>query len=1117
MSSTLYDQAHALCMHIELVLGKIEAIRMLIYEDSVLGKALASKHGKKFIDYVTSWHKAKETSKPSMSKGVLKFVQENGERIVNIGKSVDYIKTWCSATRAILFMMTDQSVEYDIRWNNLFTTMLCNLFVTYSKAVIFIYMFPAIKIVTYAMNVIPKFDEKSLSNSSKDIRDFVAHCTDNPFQLLLSQKRSDERQALSRRLGQLISQIGPIMIQALGQWPLVDWENFNVFSTKKASETTYLDLDHVVLANITLLKETVFFFVLTFPEFGDKNKQFKAIMIAVCSESPNVFLTRQFSVPFKKLLTYYDKDFKIIQKVLRNLINNSLKIKLNLTHSKRMAILSRLIKDMTSIASYNPNYLATFIYDLISLSSFACYEVDCALTSNILHKETAELIGTLVTTARLFSKYSTLIKRTIMYNMAIVDVTYLNQLLKNFNVEGVEWQSHFMELCKTISNELSTIDLDEIDRGCKYDLNPLLLTIGRTCTYFNLLKTHNKASHLQTILEHLNTIILHISFASDPLSAFLHYCQIHTLWRHVGSLSSIVQEADIQPDYIAGSILLFPFFNIDSLAIFQSAGQVDFIKKQLETIRGSILQRLNAHLSWYIGKGSRMQLISKQNRFEHLFNPSQIISLEPSSAQFDYDKERVFKDQIWQMRTLMMNLPGTLVFAGTEFNLSNYISQYIINCLKSVLFNEPIPDPLLLDSSFAAASQFLWPLFTLIGAPFPRKLLECKYENAVSEPALTLLEQVSIIKTNYVHKSISDPSQGGTLKLINLFEETTMKFITKEYRKFKYYPHAKSFEIDKASYGPDESPFFSYNTLKCLIKNMGPHAGFSIDRILINYAAQVMNKIFKIHQKLFQELQQWYTDFMKGGSLWKKAITMPDIAEASELMINLGVVLKVRDILREAIRDVVDIYLTGLPDLIIAGNRRVTGELPEKEHLILEILTTLPHFHFIIGSLRRESILQSTDSRLIFFFFSLLLSIPKYNDITYDSESEYISYNLHLFPVGLDGFIQCISIFATNSDIREINGGMGLFFDIMSNVLQSMRQSNVPLNTQYAFTILVDLFPRSISCIEYGRIGKNFPPSVISEAYRSAASQNFHEQVQRMEKEGKKGKKSKSKSKKSKK
>ena len=290
------------------------------------------------------------------------------------------------------------------------------------------------------------------------------------------------------------------------------------------------------------------------------------------------------------------------------------------------------------------------------------------------------------------------------------------------------------------------------------------------------------------------------------------------------------------------------------------------------------------------------------------------------------------------------------------------------------------------------------------------------------------------------------------------------------------------------------SSFFSYNSLNYMIKNLGPQSGFAIDRIIVSHAGKVMKDIFDLQQKALPELQAWYPDFMKGGSLWKKAATDPNIIKASGLMINLGVTLKLREHLREAIRDCVDIYISGLPDLIVAGTKRISGQPSEKEHIIIELLTTLPHFHFIIGYLQRENILAATDTRMIFFFFALLLSIPKYNDIKYNSETEHFTYNLHLFPVGIDGFIQCLSVFTTASDIRDINGGMGLFVDVMASILQQMRQNpSVTNQTQCAFTILVDFFPRSISCIEYGRIGKNFPPSVISEAYRSSASQNYHE------------------------
>ena len=1104
MSTQLFDQANTLCQHIELVLGKLEAVRVLVFDESILSKALYSKDGKKLMDFLSSYH-SKEGSKPSMSKNNQNFMKEHGDKMLSVVRSIDYIRTWCHATRQILFKMTEESVEYDIRWNNLFTTILCKLFVAFSKAVIFIFMFPAIKISIYAMNFIPGFNPKTLSSSAASIRDFVRRCSEEPFLLLLHSKDNSTRLNLSKRIGQLISQVGPILIQALGQWPLLNWENFNVFSPRKAADTTYMDLDHVCLANLSLLKETVFFFVLTFPEFYEQNKQFKAIMIAVCSELPNVYLTRQYAVSFKKLLSIYDPDSKTIPKVVRNLIKSSMKVKTTLTHSKRMTMVGRLIKDMTAIASYNPNYLATFIFDIISLCAFASYEIDCALSADILHKETIELINTLVNTAKIFAKHSELVKRTFMYNMTVVDVSYLNQLLNNFSVEGIEWQYHFMNLCSAISQDLTGIDLEEIDRGCKYDFTPLLVTIGRTCTYFNQLKTQHSSSHLQTILEHMNTIVLHIAFATDPLQAFLSFCPIHTFWRHITRITEIAQEPTIPSDGIGAVIALFAFFNLDALAINQSLGELERMRKLLESTRASILKKMYSHLTQYIGKGSRIQTISQQNRFDHLFDECSVISLGSSASQFKYDEETKFKDQIWQMRQLMVNMPGEFEFAGKTFGFSKYIGESITNCLATVLFNEPVPDPLIVDSLFSAATQFLWPLFSLIGAAFPRKLLESKYTHSADDSTLTILQRVEIISTTYVEKSQSPQELAkmmGATKLISLFEKSTKEFLSKGYLSYKYYPHARSFEIGSRK-NADDSPFFSYVALKFLIKSLGPHAGFAIDRILINHAKDVMVKIFKIQQAMIQELQVWFKDFQKGGNQWKAGQQNPKIAEASNLMINLGVTLKIREILREATKDVIEIYLPGLPELIIAGQRRQPENTYEKKNaMVIETLTDYTQFYFLTESIKKEQLMKATDSACIFFFFALLLSIPKYNDMIYDSESEYVSYNLHLFPVGLDAFIQCLSTFSDVSSIGDINNCMGIFFNLLSSILQVMRQSNVQQMSQFAFTILVDMFPRSISSIEYGRIGKNFPPSVISEAYRSASSMNHHDKV--VEKAGKK-------------
>lgn len=1095
MSSKLFDQANILVQHIELVLAKLESVRMYVFGESTLSNALKSKDGQKIVQIATECLKTRNT-KPDLSKSNKKFMSDNADKILSVIQSVDYIMTWCHAARTILFKMTEESIEFDIRWNNLFTLLICKLFVAYSKTVVFIYMFPTIKLAVVSACLLPNFDSKTLSNPIEKIRDFVGRASKDPFSFLIRSKSVSEEYNLSRRLSQLISQIGPIIIQVFGQWPLLNWDKFNVFTPKKATDSSYPDLEHLCLWNLSLLKDTILFFVLTFQDFCQENKRFKSITIAVCSESQSIYLTRQYAISFKELITAYNSQ-NAFPNEMKNLIAQAMKVKISLTHNKRIIVLTRLIKDINSIAGYNPNYIPKFVPDLFSLASFAIYEIDCALSENILHDEVVNLISIVVNSARLFLKHKDLIKRTFMYNMTIVDTEYLNQMLNNYSVAGVEWQYHFINVCSDISNDLSSIDIEEYDRGCIYDFTALEVTIGRTIMYFNHLKTEHSAAHLQNVVEHLNTIRLHAKLAQNPIAAFIEYCPIHSLWRHINTIQEISSEQTVRADGVGSIITLFSLFNLDAIAISQSQGEIMRMKQVLESIRASILKRIYSQLNIYIGKGSRIQEISKQNRFNHIFDPNSIIA-QIAGKRIDYEKETQFKDPIWQLRSLMLNMPGSFEFAGKTIRCAGYIGEAITNCLATILFNEPIPDPLWVDSSFSAAAQFIWPLFTLIGAPFPLKLLQCKYQHSADESVQTFLQQVSVIKTTYVQKAMSPEDilkNKGVTQLIKIFQDFTVDFLNKEYTHYAYYPHSRSFEyIQVEKSAANISPFFSYTSLKSLIKNLGLYAGFAIDRILINHASSVMIKIFKIQKDLMSELNPMYTDFIKGGSMWKKAITNPKLEESADLMINLGITLKIRQILRDAIKDTVDVLIPGLTDIINAALKRVTGELPEKENIIIEIVSGAPQFHFLLGALQRENILAGTDSIIIYFFFALLLSIPKFQNIKYNSENEFISYNLHLFPVGVDGFLNCLSVFTTASDIRSINEGMNLFFNMMSSILQSMRNNQtVTLSSQYAFTIIVDLFPRSLRFLEYGRIGKNFPPSVISEAYRAAASQNFHE------------------------
>lgn len=1147
MTSQLFDAAHVLVQHIDLMLAKAESIRMFVFPTSTLSKEFLSRDGKSAYEAAENLIKNKDLSSKKMSKSNIKFLQENQDKILQIAHSMDYIKTWCVSARTVMFKMAESSVDFNLKWNNTFTTIFLKLFVAFSKASLFIYMLPTIKIAVYCAPYCPAFNRGEFSSDILDVKTFINRASGNPFDMLIpksekaskddkgkSEKGSKDDNAKSEKateddiaksgkttkydfalaLGQLLSQAGPYVIQALGQWPLINWDRFNPFTKSRTqSHSTYLDLEHLCLAHLPLIREATVFFCLTFPKFVEDIRHFKAIMIAVCSETTGIFLTRQFQVQFKDLFNTYDPKCEKINIQTRNIIARYATLKQSITHAKRISSIDRLINDMTNIASYNPNYISQFLYDYIALTSFGAYELDCILTAQIAPKAALRLLSTLVNSCKVFSKYQAIISRTFAYNIATLDSSFLNALISNAGQANADWQKYFIDQAKELCNILTVVDLEEIDNGACYDATSFLVTHGRLCTYFNNLKTKEKASHLQTIMEHLEAVRMHMNFMMEPVETFVTYCPIHQIWRHITYLGELASDLDTEADAVGCIMMLFPYFNLDQIALYQSQGELQRIQQQLQNIRANILKRVYSQLNEYISKTSKYQSITKQNQFEHIFDPTEFII----NQKCDYEKEEKYKNPIWQLRTMMLNMPGAFTFGNTEVACAKYIGEAITHCIASILFSEPILDPQWVDSSFSAATQFMWPLFALIGAPFTQKILQCKYEHSCNENQVTFLGQVANLSTPF---KLSQPNPEtvaklrGTTQLITIFQKYVLEFLEKESVKFKYYPHSRSFENEKDS---TETAFFAYRALCSLVENLGPQGMFNIDWILITHATQIITKLYKYYNDNSPEIASYFADYQKGGNSWVKYASNSKILdEVGSLIINLGATMTVRKLLREAMRDYCEITLPGFYSLVNAAISRIQNQPNERESLIIEILSSRPFFHYIATSIDKTGLIKTTDALCFFFFLSLSMALPKWKTIMYDPETEYITYNFHLYPAGLDCILNVLPSLSNSNDQRDVTNGMSLFFDIASKVVVNMRNDATQTTASIsAYIIMIDLFPRTIKAIEYGRITKNFPPSIVSEAFRNAADYNFHSIIRANTAQKKRGKTMKSLKKKS--
>lgn len=185
----------------------------------------------------------------------------------------------------------------------------------------------------------------------------------------------------------------------------------------------------------------------------------------------------------------------------------------------------------------------------------------------------------------------------------------------------------------------------------------------------------------------------------------------------------------------------------------------------------------------------------------------------------------------------MIKATGVVDFAGQECGFSEFMASEITRNLTQILFQDCVADPQWVDQTFAEATQFVWPLYSLLGESFARKLTECSFENSTYNILITFLKQISLIRqdvdainNSYSRKQI-EQEQDNSFNLVTLFEERIVQFIRNDYQYILYHPYGKCFSNlpnteDKISYNAEQ--FFSKDSFMFLFHNLGPQNGFSL-------------------------------------------------------------------------------------------------------------------------------------------------------------------------------------------------------------------------------------------------------------------------------------------------
>lgn len=1171
-----YEISEILYHHIDQIDANLEILKSIVDASSKFSEALKTKQGGSLVTFLTQYEAAIssfKTNYPKMDANVQNFPKDH---MINLEMSViiiDDIINWMHVARAQLLAIGNHSQEFDLQWNNELSIQVCTIFVMLTKICLFFHFFPNCRIIILMINHYDKLKQLKLTLPYKDLLQMITRITVNPFSYL-----NENLKPLSHKFSSLISSIGTFLLRALGSWPIVNWKDFMILErSQQIVESTLPSLSRLVLMNMPTIFETVLFFAFVFPRIVTKHSQFYSLMENVFSDCPFTYITRTYKISinqlydtFKLMSTNGNQKLTLPISLFAN-IRQSGEIKDQISHIQRMKYIYLIVKDIVEISTYDISYLPRFIYDIFPLAGFAAYEIKTGLTKEVVNKEIAQLLSLMVELAQLILKNQDFISRFFLYNLATVDLKYLEQIQKNYSGGGEEWLTNIVNQFKTISESLSTLDLEAFDKGDRYDATPLIVTMGRCFYHFNNIKLTEKASYLHPAFEHLTTILFHLKLMNNPLKTFLEICPLHTFWSFRSVLFKYSNEFPGGISNYASFISLISFFNLDRVVLTLDELEERNNSSFLTQSRDRLLDSIKKEITQFLDPSNRLLNIISQNRFQNQFSyklfhlysnkiPTQAeLNLKSkknsTEAVSNPDQKKVsvqdilisrlkenanHLERVLQIKELMKKLPSYVSTGTAEMAVTSFIAKNLTDQVSSIIISPDATSvpPGWMDAAFSASTQLLWPIFALLNTSYPRKLMESRIANSKTDNlGVKYISLISAIKNPSPPPKITNNS-----KFIDKFIDRLSGFIHTDYRKTIYRTHGRCFDnittvasvskdqggnliqshelkylglsdgdLSNAKLNYQACQFFSEEGFRYLVTNLGLHAGFSADCVIINEAVLSMEKIYNIYTKI-PELNKWFSTTSSPTTSPDASVSVlnhslgeaqnnKDVAEAAQELIHLGVILTLRNLLRRAMSESFDMSMPGAIQVLQAAFLRSGNHISQREDFIKEMVTTWTNINFIKEILNNRfdtrKIKKESDPMKFFCFLSLLLNSMFFDDVKFIPDNEMITKNLHLAPVAVEAFINVLDVFCNSTSKSVVTSGMNVFFSTLQKIVAkksgessiNQKKAKAIKDSINSLIILGDLFPKIVKSVEYGRIGQCFPYSIVTEAYRETESE----------------------------
>ena len=184
--STLFDYSQVLVNHEPQLVANLDRFKALCGKKTKYGTFIASKQGQSLAQSLSA---SKDKKKP-LDQSTLNHLKPFADNIQEQWKILDYVAKWCQVCDFQIRALADKGMEWDLQWNQILTLNCCQIFVTYTKACVFMATNPVVKFVTLIVGRVPEWQQASPLRPFAETQAFILEAVRSPFGYMGTQMKN---------------------------------------------------------------------------------------------------------------------------------------------------------------------------------------------------------------------------------------------------------------------------------------------------------------------------------------------------------------------------------------------------------------------------------------------------------------------------------------------------------------------------------------------------------------------------------------------------------------------------------------------------------------------------------------------------------------------------------------------------------------------------------------------------------------------------------------------------------------------------------------------------------------------------------------------------------------